>query len=34
MVNFEAVSVLELKKAFQEAVNDYLDTRKKIGKDY
>jgi predicted HicB family RNase H-like nuclease len=33
LVNFEGTSVKELKKAFAEAVNDYLDTCKKIGKN-
>jgi predicted HicB family RNase H-like nuclease len=33
LVNFEGVSVKELKKAFAEAVEDYLETCRSIGKD-
>jgi predicted HicB family RNase H-like nuclease len=32
-VNFESKSVTSLKKAFREAVNDYIETCKQIGKD-
>jgi predicted HicB family RNase H-like nuclease len=33
LVSFEGNSVLELKSAFQEAVEDYLDTCKKLNKE-
>ena len=33
LVSFEGASVKELKKAFQEAVEDYLETCKQIGKE-
>jgi predicted HicB family RNase H-like nuclease len=33
LVNFEGVSVAELKSAFQEAVDDYLETCKELGKE-
>jgi predicted HicB family RNase H-like nuclease len=33
LVNFEGGSVKELKKAFHEAVNDYLETCASIGKE-
>jgi predicted HicB family RNase H-like nuclease len=33
LINFEGSTVKELKKAFHEAVDDYLDTCKEIGKD-
>jgi predicted HicB family RNase H-like nuclease len=33
LVNFEGASVKELKKAFHEAVNDYLETCKELGKE-
>lgn len=33
LVTFEGRSVDELKKAFQEAVEDYIETCKQIGKD-
>lgn len=33
LVNFEGASVRELKKAFHEAVDDYLETCKKLGKE-
>jgi predicted HicB family RNase H-like nuclease len=33
LVSFEGSSVKELKKAFQEAVEDYIETCKQIGKD-
>ena len=33
LVNFEGTSVKEIKKAFREAVDDYLETCKKIGKE-
>jgi predicted HicB family RNase H-like nuclease len=33
LVNFEGESVKELKKAFHEAVDDYLETCKELGKD-
>lgn len=33
LVNFEGSTVKELKKAFHEAVDDYLETCKEIGKD-
>jgi len=33
LVTFEGVSVEELHKAFAEAVDDYLDTCHKLGKD-
>jgi len=33
LVNFEGSSVKELKKAFHEAVDDYLETCKAIGKE-
>ena len=33
LVNFEGASVKELKKAFHEAVDDYLETCKEIGKE-
>lgn len=33
LVNFEGASVKELKKAFQDAVEDYLDTCKELGKE-
>jgi len=32
LINFEGTSVSELKKAFKEAVDDYLQTCSKIGK--
>lgn len=32
LVNYEAQEVSELKKAFQETVDDYLDTCKQLGK--
>lgn len=32
LITFEGSSVKELKKAFQDAVNDYLETCKEIGK--
>jgi predicted HicB family RNase H-like nuclease len=32
-VNFEGASVKELKKAFHEAVEDYLETCKELGKE-
>lgn len=32
LVNFEGASVKELKKSFREAVEDYLETCKEIGK--
>ena len=32
LVNFEGTTVKELKRAFSEAVEDYLETCKKIGK--
>src|SRR5690349_16201638 len=33
LVNFEGASVKELKKSFQHAVNDYVETCKEIGKE-
>jgi predicted HicB family RNase H-like nuclease len=33
LVNFEGASVKELKKAFNEAVEDYLETCKELGKE-
>ena len=33
LVNFEGTTVKELKKAFHEAVDDYLETCKEIGKN-
>jgi len=33
LVNFEGASVKELKKAFHEAVNDYLETCEELGKE-
>src|ERR1700744_2571785 len=33
LVNFEGDSVKELKKTFHEAVNDYLETCKELGKE-
>jgi predicted HicB family RNase H-like nuclease len=33
LINFEGASVKELKKAFYEAVNDYIKTCKAIGKE-
>jgi predicted HicB family RNase H-like nuclease len=33
LVNFEGASVKELKKAFHEAVSDYLETCKELGKE-
>ncbi len=33
LVTFEGASVLKLKVAFKEAVNDYLETCKELGKD-
>src|SRR5580693_7396635 len=33
LVTFEGTSVKELKKAFHEAVNDYLETCKELGKE-
>lgn len=33
LVNFEGASVRELKKAFAEAVEDYIETCKTVGKD-
>lgn len=33
LVNFEGASVKEMKKAFQEAVDDYLETCKALGKE-
>jgi predicted HicB family RNase H-like nuclease len=33
LVSFEATTVKELKKAFQDAVNDYLSTCADLGKD-
>lgn len=33
LVNFEGTSVKEIKKVFREAVDDYLETCKKIGKE-
>jgi len=33
LVNFEGKSVAELKRAFREAVNDYIETCKEIGKE-
>ena len=33
LVTFEGASVKELKKAFHEAVNDYLETCKELGKE-
>ncbi len=33
LVNFEGHTVKELKKAFQEAVNDYLQTCQELGKE-
>lgn len=32
LINFEGTSVKELKKAFKEAVDDYLDTCHRLGK--
>ena len=33
LVNFEGASVKELKKAFHEAVDDYVETCKELGKE-
>lgn len=33
MVSFEADSVIKLKKAFKDAVEDYIETCSKLGKD-
>ena len=33
LISFEGASVKELKKSFQEAVEDYLETCKELGKD-
>lgn len=33
LVNFEGASVKELKKAFHEAVDDYLETCEQVGKE-
>jgi predicted HicB family RNase H-like nuclease len=33
LVNFEGTSVKEIKKAFREAVDDYLETCKELGKE-
>jgi predicted HicB family RNase H-like nuclease len=33
LVNFEGTTVKEIKKAFREAVDDYLETCKKLGKE-
>ncbi len=33
LVNFEGTSVKELKKAFRESVDDYLETCKELGKE-
>jgi predicted HicB family RNase H-like nuclease len=33
LVSFEGASVKELKKAFQEAVEDYIETCKELGKE-
>lgn len=33
LVNFEGTTVKELKKAFQEAVDDYLETCEELGKE-
>ena len=33
LINFEGVSVKELKKSFQEAIEDYLETCKELGKE-
>ena len=33
LVSFEGASVKELKKAFQEAVEDYIETCKQLGKE-
>lgn len=33
LVNFEGASVRELKKAFREAVDDYLETCEQLGKE-
>lgn len=33
LVNFEGASVRDLKKAFHEAVDDYLETCKELGKE-
>ena len=33
LVTFEATTIRELKKAFHDAVDDYLETCKSIGKD-
>ncbi|TDW96311.1 type II toxin-antitoxin system HicB family antitoxin [Dinghuibacter silviterrae] len=33
LVNFEGASVKELKKAFHEAVDDYIETCKELGKE-
>jgi len=33
LVNFEGASVRELKRAFHEAVDDYLETCKELGKE-
>jgi predicted HicB family RNase H-like nuclease len=33
LVNYEAESVTELKEVFEEAVNDYLETCKELGKE-
>jgi len=33
LVNFEGASVKELKKAFHEAVDDYLETCRELGKE-
>jgi predicted HicB family RNase H-like nuclease len=32
LINFEGASVKELKKSFQEAIEDYLETCKELGK--
>ena len=32
LINYEAQDVLDLKKVFEESVNDYLDTCKELGK--
>lgn len=33
LISYEAQEVSELKEAFEEAVNDYLDTCKELGKE-
>ena len=33
LINFEGSSVKELKRAFHEAVEDYIETCKKVGKE-